>query len=79
MVVCQGKQFLGLLLGLWAAIESGIIYIDHERNELYYNKTREYIKFLKIARKKFDFNRYLRLLLDVKGYHHIIRRLLNSR
>ena len=57
----------------------GVIYIDHEVNESYFKKPREYVEFLKKARPTIDVQRYLRLLLDVKGYKHIFRRLMNPR
>ena len=57
----------------------GVIYIDHEVNESYYNRTKEYIEFLRKARPAINFKRYLALLLDVKDYIHIFRRLINPR
>ncbi|MHC4532718.1 MAG: class I SAM-dependent methyltransferase [Planctomycetota bacterium] len=57
----------------------GVLYIDHEVNESYYQKTPEYIEFLKKARPIINLKRYLRLLFDVKGYKHIVRRLINPR
>ena len=58
---------------------SGVIYIDHEVNESYFKRPKEYIEFLQKARPAVNFKRYLRLLLDVKGYIHIFRRLVNPR
>jgi ubiquinone/menaquinone biosynthesis C-methylase UbiE len=58
---------------------SGVIYIDHEVNESYFKRPKEYIEFLQKARPAVNFKRYLRLLLDVKGYIHIFRRLMNPR
>jgi len=57
----------------------GVIYIDHEVNESYYKRTKEYIEFLRKARPIINFKRYLRLLFDVKGYKHIFRRIINPR
>jgi ubiquinone/menaquinone biosynthesis C-methylase UbiE len=57
----------------------GVIYIDHEANESYFNRTKEYVEFLQKARPLINIKRYLRLLLDVKGYVHIIRRIVNPR
>ena len=58
---------------------NGVIYLDHEVNESYFKRPKEYIEFLQKARPTIDFQRYLRLLLDVKGYKHIFRRLINPR
>ena len=58
---------------------NGVIYLDHEVNESYFKRPKEYIKFLQKARPTIDFQRYFRLLLDVKGYIHIFRRLMNPR
>jgi len=58
---------------------NGVIYIDHEVVESYYKKPKVYIEFLQKARPTINFKRYLRLLLDVKGYKHIFRRLMNPR
>ena len=58
---------------------NGIIYIDHEVVESYFQRPKEYIEFLRKARPAIDFKRYLRLLLEVKGYKHIFRRLMNPR
>ena len=57
----------------------GVIYLDHEVNESYFSKPKEYIEFLKKARPVINFKRCLKLLLDVRGYVHIVRRLLNPR
>ncbi|MCP4260944.1 MAG: class I SAM-dependent methyltransferase [Planctomycetes bacterium] len=57
----------------------GVLYIDHEVNESYYQRPEEYLEFLKKARPIINPKRYLRLLLDVKGYKHIVRRLINPR
>jgi len=57
----------------------GVLYIDHEVNESYYQRPEEYLEFLKKARPIINLKRYLRLLFDVKGYKHIVRRLINPR
>jgi len=57
----------------------GVIYIDHEVNESYYERPEEYVEFLRKARPIINLKRYLRLLLDVKGYKHIFRRIMNPR
>ncbi|MCH7557350.1 MAG: class I SAM-dependent methyltransferase [Planctomycetes bacterium] len=57
----------------------GVIYIDHEVNESYYDRPKEYVEFLRKARPIINFKRYLRLLFDVKGYKHIFRRIINPR
>lgn len=57
----------------------GVIYIDHEVNESYYKRPKEYVEFLKKAGPTMNLKRYLRLLLDVKGYKHIFRRIMNPR
>lgn len=57
----------------------GVIYIDHEVHESYYDRTKEYVEFLSKARPAVNLGRYLKLLLDVRGYKHIIRRLINPR
>jgi ubiquinone/menaquinone biosynthesis C-methylase UbiE len=45
----------------------GVVYIDHEVTEAFY------------SRPRVNWKRYLRLLCDVPGYIHIIRRLRNPR
>jgi ubiquinone/menaquinone biosynthesis C-methylase UbiE len=57
----------------------GVLYIDHEVNESYYQRPEEYLEFLQKARPIINLKRYLRLLFDVKGYKHIVRRLVNPR
>ena len=57
----------------------GVIYIDHEVNESYYDRSKEYVEFLGKARPIINFKRYLRLLFNVKGYKHIFRRIRNPR
>ena len=57
----------------------GVIYIDHEVNESYYERPEEYVEFLRNAGPIINLKRCLRLLLDVKGYKHILRRIVNRR
>ncbi len=57
----------------------GVLYIDHEVTESYYERPREYIEFLRKAKPIINWKRYLRLLIDVRGYKHIFRRLINPR
>jgi len=57
----------------------GVIYIDHEVNESYYKRPKEYIEFLRKARPIINLKHYLRLLFDVKGYKHIFKRFINPR
>ncbi len=57
----------------------GVIYIDHEVVESYYNRTVEYVEFLRKARPKINLGRYFRYLVDVRGYVHLFRRLMNPR
>ncbi len=57
----------------------GVIYIDHEVVESYYDRTDEYVEFLRKARPAVNLGRYFKLLTDVRGYRHIVRRLLNPR
>jgi ubiquinone/menaquinone biosynthesis C-methylase UbiE len=58
----------------------GVIYLDHEANQMYYNRSAEYIEFLKLATpKKLVLQRYLRLLSSFSFYVHFIRKLINPR
>jgi len=57
----------------------GVLYIDHEVNESYWDRPAEYVEFLQAARPRVGLRRCVRLALDVKGYKHIIRRLFNPR
>lgn len=57
----------------------GVIYIDHEVNESYYKRPKEYNEFLRKARPIINLKHYIRLLLDVKGYKHILKRVINPR
>jgi len=57
----------------------GVIHIDHEVTESYFKRPKEYIEFLKKARPAVNLKRYRALLLDVPGYIHIFRRIMNPR
>ena len=57
----------------------GAVYIDHEVTEAYYRRSPTYAEFLTKVRPRVDWRRYLSLLLDVRGYIHIVRRLANPR
>ncbi len=57
----------------------GVIYIDHEVNESYYQRPEQYVEFLRKARPIINLKRYLTLLLNVKDYIHIFRRIMNPR
>jgi len=57
----------------------GVIYIDHEVNESYWQRPQAYIEFLQKARPTVNLKRFFRLLLDIKGYIHILRRIVNPR
>jgi hypothetical protein len=57
----------------------GILYIDHEVTESYYQKPALYAEFLKKARPHVDWRRMVSLVLDGRGYIHILRRLANPR
>jgi len=57
----------------------GVLYIDHEANESYFNRPKEYVEFLRKARPIVNVKRYLGLLLNVRGYIHIVRRIMNPR
>ena len=57
----------------------GVLYIDHEVIEAYYQKPAVYVEFLKKARPRVNVKRLVSLLVDVKGYGHILRRLMNPR
>jgi len=57
----------------------GVLYIDHEVTQAYYEKPAAYAEFLKKARPRVDWRRILSLMLDVKGYRHLLRRLANPR
>jgi ubiquinone/menaquinone biosynthesis C-methylase UbiE len=57
----------------------GVVYIDHEVTETYYERPPVYVEFLKKARPRVDVPRLCSLVLDVRGYIHILRRLANPR
>jgi ubiquinone/menaquinone biosynthesis C-methylase UbiE len=57
----------------------GVLYIDHEATETYYEKPAAYVEFLRKARPRVNWRRFLSLALDVRGYVHILRRLRNPR
>jgi len=57
----------------------GVLYIDHEATEMYYERPPVYAEFLQKARPRVNWRRVLRLMLDVRGYVHILRRLWNPR
>jgi len=57
----------------------GVIYIDHEVNESYWQRPQAYLEFQQKARPRVNLKRYFRLLLDIKGYIHILRRIVNPR
>jgi ubiquinone/menaquinone biosynthesis C-methylase UbiE len=73
-------DYMGIVGELCRVVKpGGVIYIDHEVVESYYDRTQEYVEFLRKARPAVNFRRYFKLLVDVGGYKHIIRRLLNPR
>jgi SAM-dependent methyltransferase len=57
----------------------GVLYLDHEVTEAYYQRPPVYVEFLKKARPRVDWRRWAGLALDVRGYLHILRRLANPR
>lgn len=57
----------------------GVLYIDHEVTETYYERPAVYAEFLQSARPRVDWRRLASLVLDVRGYIHILRRLANPR
>ncbi len=60
--------------------KGGVIYLDHEANETYYHKTKEYIEFLKRATpKSVILKKYLRLLVDFDFYVNFIKKRINPR
>lgn len=73
-------DYLGIVAEMCRVVKpGGVIYVDHEVVESYYDRTAEYVEFLRKAKPAVNCKRYLRLLLDVRGYKHIARRLLNPR
>ncbi len=58
----------------------GVIYLDHEGNEAYFNKSVEYTRFLKLAkRKSVAVKHYLGLLFSFGFYVRFIRKRINPR
>ena len=57
----------------------GVLYIDHEVTETYYQRPPVYVEFLKRVRPRVNWRRWLSLVLDVRGYRHLLRRLANPR
>ena len=57
----------------------GVLYVDHEVTESYYERPAIYVEFLRKARPRVDWRRMMSLVLDVRGYIHILRRLANPR
>jgi len=57
----------------------GVLYVDHEATETYYERPPVYAEFLQKARPRVDWRRLRRLMLDVPGYVHLLRRLRNPR
>lgn len=57
----------------------GVLYIDHEVTEAYYQRPQAYVEFLARARPRVDWRRWVSLALDVRGYRHLLRRLANPR
>lgn len=57
----------------------GVLYLDHEVIESYYARPPLYVEFLQKARPRVDWRRVISLVLDVRGYIHILRRLANPR
>lgn len=73
-------DYLGIVVEMCRVVKpGGIVFIDHEVPESYYNRTEEYNEFLRKARPAVNYKRYFRLLSDVRGYKHIVKRLLNPR
>jgi ubiquinone/menaquinone biosynthesis C-methylase UbiE len=60
--------------------KGGVIYLDHEANETYYQKTKEYVEFLKMATpKSVLLRKYLRLLADFDFYVNFIKKRINPK
>jgi len=57
----------------------GVLYIDHEVTDTYYERPPAYTEFLQRARPRVNWRRWVSLALDVRGYVHILRRLRNPR
>jgi ubiquinone/menaquinone biosynthesis C-methylase UbiE len=58
---------------------AGVVYLDHEVTPDYYQRPPVYAEFLRRARPRIDWRRLRSLVLDVRGYKHILRRLANPR
>jgi ubiquinone/menaquinone biosynthesis C-methylase UbiE len=73
-------DYLGIVKEMCRILKpGGVIYIDHEVNESYFNRPKEYVEFLKKAQPTVNVKRYIGLLLNVRGYIHVIRRIVNPR
>jgi len=57
----------------------GIIYIDHEVTETYWQRPPVYREFVRRVGGRRLWRRVLRVLLDVRGYPHCLRRIANPR
>lgn len=57
----------------------GVLYIDHEVTDTYYNRPPAYAEFLQKAKPRVNLRRWLSLALDVPGYVHLLRRLRDPR
>ncbi|NLZ03691.1 MAG: class I SAM-dependent methyltransferase [Phycisphaerae bacterium] len=57
----------------------GVLYIDHEVTDTYYERPPVYAEFLRKARPRVNWRKGLSLVLDVRGYVHLLRRLRNPR
>ena len=58
----------------------GVIYLDHEANETYYNKPPEYAEFLRlVVSKTAVLKKYLRLLFSFGFYIRFIRKRINPK
>lgn len=57
----------------------GVIYIDHDVNESYYTRPQQYVEFLRKVQPRVSLRRLLRVLLDVRGYGHVLSRIRNPR
>ncbi len=57
----------------------GVLYVDHEVTDTYYERPPAYTEFLQKARPPVNWRRWFSLILDVRGYRHLLRRLWNPR
>ena len=55
--------------------QGGIIYLDHEVNESYWNRNKEYVEFLQLALPQKNWKRFLKL----SNYISKIRQIINPR